>query len=536
MGVEFPLGYRANPFSPSLKPGSAVNQSERLIPSFSPTSAPAPAPEIIPIDAGFGLHLGCAGIEGDAWVSSPNQTAGVAGKIGHYICATKTYTSFQMPSPPSTFSPAGIVVSPANGHVYVASQGADAFWDYDPVANTWVNMPIPSIATGLDRIYLNPLNGNIFTAMANPSGTYSAFNWVFTEYNVTTEAWNVVAYNIPDISVNGQGICIGDEGIIWFITAFGTLITMFSVDPVTYQIISMSPIYNITSSARLGIFYFACDGGDGYIYLSLNGTTSAGNYIGRVPKVKGTSLNIDTFPTGVNTVPDAICLGPDGGIWASDFNNSQLIRLDRSSGNVTLYPFPSSALTTVGVFIAPDGSVLGTATGLVVQALTLGSINISQLTLGTGVTISSGTVNPNGNVAGTELDLYFQNASGASNWWICETTGTALTAVWTQFWAVNDIGTIIASGEIVAEKLIALQAGISSSTLTVTTPAVPASGVAYTNNLGYNVIVDVGGGAVTAIEINAFSMNVSGGSFPLREGDKITLTYTTAPTWIFRNQ
>ena len=70
---------------------------------------------------------------------------------------------------------------------------------------------------------------------------------------------------------------------------------------------------------------------------------------------------------------------------------------------------------------------------------------------------------------------------------------------------------------------------------TIPQPAIPASGTAYKNTLGYNCVVDIGGGTVSAIAINSETMSVTNGSFILRDTDTITLTYTVAPTWTWRN-
>lgn len=58
----------------------------------------------------------------------------------------------------------------------------------------------------------------------------------------------------------------------------------------------------------------------------------------------------------------------------------------------------------------------------------------------------------------------------------------------------------------------------------------PSSGSAYTNGTGQNIIVTVGGGTVSAIAINGVSTGLTSGTFPLKPGDNITVTYSESPT------
>ena len=69
---------------------------------------------------------------------------------------------------------------------------------------------------------------------------------------------------------------------------------------------------------------------------------------------------------------------------------------------------------------------------------------------------------------------------------------------------------------------------------TVTTPAVPASGTAVTNDTNSDVMVYVTGGTLSgATEINGVSTGQENGSFYLPSGFTITLTYTAPPTWVW---
>lgn len=66
-------------------------------------------------------------------------------------------------------------------------------------------------------------------------------------------------------------------------------------------------------------------------------------------------------------------------------------------------------------------------------------------------------------------------------------------------------------------------------------PALPATGVAATNNTGQAVAVTVAGGTVSAIAVSGTTQSVNGvntiaGTFVVPAGGTITVTYTVAPT------
>lgn len=62
-------------------------------------------------------------------------------------------------------------------------------------------------------------------------------------------------------------------------------------------------------------------------------------------------------------------------------------------------------------------------------------------------------------------------------------------------------------------------------------PAVPASGTAYTNKFGVTASVYVAGGTVSAIAIAGTATGATSGLVVVGPGQTITLTYTAAPTW-----
>lgn len=63
------------------------------------------------------------------------------------------------------------------------------------------------------------------------------------------------------------------------------------------------------------------------------------------------------------------------------------------------------------------------------------------------------------------------------------------------------------------------------------TPAVPASGVAQTNNFPFDVKVYLWGGAVSFVTIEGANLILTSGTFVVHPGATIAVTYGTLPTW-----
>ena len=68
----------------------------------------------------------------------------------------------------------------------------------------------------------------------------------------------------------------------------------------------------------------------------------------------------------------------------------------------------------------------------------------------------------------------------------------------------------------------------------VSTPSIPASGVEYRNTTGRVIEVIVWGGSVTSISINGFGVGLSSGSITIRPWDTVSVSYSSAPTWLWR--
>lgn len=68
------------------------------------------------------------------------------------------------------------------------------------------------------------------------------------------------------------------------------------------------------------------------------------------------------------------------------------------------------------------------------------------------------------------------------------------------------------------------------------TPAVPASTVNATNTTGEPVAVTVTGGTITAVVVNAVTVStVTGVTVVVPAGQTISITYTVAPTWVWKH-
>lgn len=189
-----------------------------------------------------------------------------------------------------------------------------------------------------------------------------------------------------------------------------------------------------------------------------------------------------------------------------------------------------------GIYMDPSSSSGGiaglTLIGCPFEACSQGMINIH--TLGSvniigGYWIWTGAPsNPAVKVVGTEygpitIDVQFQN-SNANSPFVFQATSYSK-------WPVTIRGSLQSiSGGAFAQAL-------KSPNLynTALTPTLPASFAEQTNNLGFDVMVYVSGGTVSQIAIGltgAFiDTGLTSGSFKVRNGDKIRITYSVAPTW-----
>jgi hypothetical protein len=62
-------------------------------------------------------------------------------------------------------------------------------------------------------------------------------------------------------------------------------------------------------------------------------------------------------------------------------------------------------------------------------------------------------------------------------------------------------------------------------------PAIPASGTPLVNPFGFACVVTVFGGTVTVVAVGGTAVGLIAGTFLVKVGQSITLTYAVAPTW-----
>jgi len=68
------------------------------------------------------------------------------------------------------------------------------------------------------------------------------------------------------------------------------------------------------------------------------------------------SLQVTLYPLPQNHECAGLVTGPDGNIWAADFQGSTLIRMT-PSGSVTLYPTPTPNMIPAAICVGPDGNI-----------------------------------------------------------------------------------------------------------------------------------------------------------------------------------
>lgn len=74
-----------------------------------------------------------------------------------------------------------------------------------------------------------------------------------------------------------------------------------------------------------------------------------------------------------------------------------------------------------------------------------------------------------------------------------------------------------------------------TSTFVPTVPAMPSTGVPFTNNTGFTARVTVSGGTFTVVTLNGINISVSGNNWSgdVQPGETIAITYTAAPSWFW---
>ena len=172
--------------------------------------------------------------------------------------------------------------------------------------------------------------------------------------------------------------------------------------------------------------------------------------------------------------------------------------------------------------------------------LTVGNINSTEWTpLKSGYLpspLAGGTLGYTSNapylkilqIALSDLGTPFNPDAGSNTGWSCQTASSPLTN------SVNFGG-------------IELPANVGYNNYSLSdSPSVPASGTAVQNTNPFTIEVALNGGVVTEIQVtrsgyssaftvfsNSSGIALTGQSYRLKPGDSITLTYSTAPSWVW---
>lgn len=135
----------------------------------------------------------------------------------------------------------------------------------------------------------------------------------------------------------------------------------------------------------------------------------------------------------------------------------------------------------------------------------------------------------------------FQSVSATQNPWVIgvwDTEGASVLDVNNNLWITANY---MSNGDPPSGALPAFPGGGGKNcTLTsigrarghmAAPPAVPASTVAYQNNLGRDAWVVVSGGVVSVVAIDGTATGLTSGQFVVPKGETIALTYSVTPTW-----
>lgn len=133
-------------------------------------------------------------------------------------------------------------------------------------------------------------------------------------------------------------------------------------------------------------------------------------------------------------------------------------------------------------------------------------------------------------------DIYIGNSTSFNNTW----TGGIISLASNGINAVNGSSNIfrnVYNGISGSGTFIPNAVGIWLQTPDynhVSTPSLPASGTAYSNTTGQVVEVTINGGAVSLVQRNGVGLFTNTGvTVILEPGDSITVTYSSAPGWIW---
>lgn len=99
--------------------------------------------------------------------------------------------------------------------------------------------------------------------------------------------------------------------------------------------------------------------------------------------------------------------------------------------------------------------------------------------------------------------------------------------------SVTDATTALSGGSNLQGSVSRVFGNHGVNPIAVTTPAVPASGTPVFNQTGSDVLVYISGGSSITTSVGAANIGTSAGPFYLSANNSISLTYGSAPTWIW---
>ncbi|MGH9368723.1 MAG: virginiamycin B lyase family protein [Thermoanaerobaculia bacterium] len=233
-------------------------------------------------------------------------------------------TEYPVPTPSSQLR--GITKGP-DGNVWFTEQLGKKIGRITPqgVITEFAIPEAPGQPTSPNAITLGP-DGNVWFAdfrsvgRITPSGTITRF------------------FNLPSLSLTGQGITGGPDGNVWFTLSASDHPRIGQIKPngdiVEFPVLGATGLQDITS------------GPDGNLWF----TDSLGKQIGRMT----TAGSVTLFPTPVEvTGPQGIAPGPDGNLW---FTSAFHLGRITTAGVFTIFPDPGGDAPR-GITAGPDGNM-----------------------------------------------------------------------------------------------------------------------------------------------------------------------------------
>lgn len=288
--------------------------------------------------------------------------------------------------------------------------------------------------------------------------------------------------------------------------------------------------------------------------IVLDGTTRTGAYPQAVVNLTVSGCTIGTYNrNGVLANGGKNLIFSGNQIVGNNITDGSTCNFTGSiSSNILTVTAVSSGYLAEGMTLNSAGTpVLGSQILPLSGSETIGGVGryaITAANLASTAIIATQTRNGSGFVLGATVDTAVVSGSRIGGKW--DATGTAPTLYGVEIRS-GATGIIIDGCDLTGNTI----GPILDSTPAVTTaarpnwvtnckgyngnrtpqsPAMPASTTAQYNLYGVPCMVQVYGGTVTAIQVNGAAINgVISGVFYLGPGDRVSITYTVAPSWIW---